>query len=59
MKIILFDIVIFGGASGVLYGLYQAWPPLAWIVGGVGAISGTLFVWIRQEREKRREGREL
>ena len=28
------------GLVCIVVGLYQAWPPLAWIVGGAGLISG-------------------
>jgi hypothetical protein len=35
------DILCFGGAMLLFYGLWQVWPPLAFIVtGGLGVFAG-------------------
>lgn len=42
-KRIAVDAVGVGGLACVLCGLYQAWPPLAWVVGGAAGVA----IWIR------------
>jgi hypothetical protein len=49
------DFVLLIGLGCVVTGLYQAWPPLAWIVGGSALCAGTLASWYVQEKAKHRE----
>lgn len=38
------DAFVFSGIAGVFYGLFQAYPPIAWIV------AGTALFWIGVRR---------
>ncbi len=53
MKVIR-DLSLMAGFVSVGYGLYLAWPPLAWIVGGAIACSGALLSWYLEQKTKRR-----
>lgn len=37
-------LVLLAGSAAVLYGLWSAWPPLAWIVTGLAAMRLALLV---------------
>ena len=51
------DLILLIGLGALLTGLYQAWPPLAWIVGGGVLCVGTLAWWYMEQRGKhRRQG---
>jgi len=39
---ILRDVIAVCGAAAVLFGLYQAWPPAAWILGGAGTLAAVI-----------------
>lgn len=49
------DALVFAGLGCILFGCWQAWPPLAWMVGGI-AIGGFGVLLIRAERNKRSNG---
>ena len=38
MKTVVFDILALCGIASVVYGSYQASPPLAWIIGGLAFV---------------------
>ena len=44
------DVLLVTGAVAVCVGLWQAWPPLAWIVGGVAAIIAGLGIQYKQRK---------
>ena len=44
------DILLVAGAAAVCVGLWQAWPPLAWIVGGAVAIAVGLVIQHKQRK---------
>jgi len=52
------DAIMLTGLAAIVAGLYQAWPPLAWIAGGSALCAGTLLSWRleRFNRKPRREG---
>jgi len=36
------DLVAMSGMAGMLFGVYQVYPPLTWIVGGVCVVVATI-----------------
>lgn len=38
------DLILFAGAAALCYGLWQIYPPLAWIAGGAGLIGLALLL---------------
>jgi len=39
MLLLLYDILFVTGVIVVIVGCYMVWPPLAWMVGGVGVMA--------------------
>ena len=49
------DAFLLCGFAAIEAGLYQAWPPAAWIVGGLVLCGGALASWFMTQQTKGRQ----